>query len=190
MSLLDDVLQMLSSFGLEGEAAADLLRNELASSPATPFTSPDFGSQRNLDGTTSGSVDGTNTTETFEPGTNNASAGERVESPENAGRGADIDAGPGVTVPPGGDIQSAVDSANDGDVIKLEAGEYNISNSNIYKNVTIDSVEGTVLNGNGAEVGINLSSGASGATIQDVELTNFSDKAIYPAGQKTWCCRT
>ena len=79
----------------------------------------------------------------------------------------------------GGDLESAIAAANDGDVVLLGANTYYTDGIRIDKNIALDGVEGSKINGNGtSESIIYLNSGASGTTIQDVEITN-GNNGIY-----------
>ncbi|MGL6339855.1 MAG: right-handed parallel beta-helix repeat-containing protein [Waterburya sp.] len=82
----------------------------------------------------------------------------------------------------GGDIQSAIAAANNGDIVQLGANTYNASGIDIDKDITLDGQEGTVIDGGGAtDTILNVTKEATGATIQDIELTN-SDHGIYGFG--------
>ena len=73
----------------------------------------------------------------------------------------------------GGDLQSAIAAASDGDVVKLGSNVYYTDGITLNKDITIDGQQGSVINGNGTVNSIfTLYSEASGATIQDVEITN------------------
>ena len=73
----------------------------------------------------------------------------------------------------GGDLQSAIAAANNGDVVKLGSNVYYTDGITLNKDITIDGQQGSVINGNGTVNSIfTLYSEASGATIQDVEITN------------------
>jgi len=73
----------------------------------------------------------------------------------------------------GGDLATAIASANTGDVVQLGGHSYYTSGITIDKDITLDGQAGTVIDGNGTYNSIiNLSSGASGATIQDLAITN------------------
>ncbi|WP_019505343.1 right-handed parallel beta-helix repeat-containing protein [Pleurocapsa sp. PCC 7319] len=79
----------------------------------------------------------------------------------------------------GGDLESAIAAAASGDVILLGANIYFTDGITISEDITIDGQEGSVINGNGtSESIIYLNSGASGTTIQDVEITN-GNNGIY-----------
>jgi hypothetical protein len=72
-----------------------------------------------------------------------------------------------------GDLAGAISAANEGDVIKLGANTYETSGLYLSKDITIDGQEGTIIDGGGTSLPIlDLKEGASGATIQDVEITN------------------
>jgi hypothetical protein len=79
----------------------------------------------------------------------------------------------------GGDLATAIAHANTGDVVQLGGHSYYTSGITINKDITLDGQEGTVIDGNGTyNTIITLSSGASGATIQDLEITN-GNNGIY-----------
>jgi hypothetical protein len=79
----------------------------------------------------------------------------------------------------GGDLATAIARANTGDVVQLGGHSYYTSGITIDKDITLDGQEGTVIDGNGTYNSIiTLSSGASGATIQDLEITN-GNNGIY-----------
>ena len=73
-----------------------------------------------------------------------------------------------------GDLKAAIASANDGDTVILGSYKtYYTSGINIDKDITIDGQEGSIIDGSGTVGSIlNLTPGASGTTIQDVEITN------------------
>ena len=72
-----------------------------------------------------------------------------------------------------GNLEGAVASANDGDVVQLGGKTYYTSGITIDKDITIDGQSGSVVNGGGTDNAIfDLTSGASGATIRDIEITN------------------
>ena len=168
--MVEEILATLVARGAEGRFAAGNLLQKLSA--------PD--SQEVL-----GNLQGTNV-QNNQPSLPNVQQGERTIAPSatGLGRGEDINAGPGTVVPAGGDLQAAIDSAKNGDVIKLEAGTYDISDLTINKQITIDGTDGTVLDGGGSETGINILSGGSGSVIQDVEMMNFQDRAISGTGAK------
>lgn len=75
-----------------------------------------------------------------------------------------------------GNLESAISAANNGDVVLLGNTVYYTDGITLDKDITIDGQENSVINGNGtAESIIRLTPGASGATIQDVELTNANN---------------
>ena len=82
----------------------------------------------------------------------------------------------------GGNLKGAIASANDGDVVKLGSKTYYTSGITIDKDITIDGQKGSVVNGGGTLASIfNLTQGATGATIQDIEITN-GNNGIYGNG--------
>jgi nitrous oxidase accessory protein NosD len=79
----------------------------------------------------------------------------------------------------GGDLATAIAYANAGDVVQLGGHSYYTSGITIDKDITLDGQEGTVINGNGTYNSIiTITSGASGATVQDLEITN-GNNGIY-----------
>lgn len=82
----------------------------------------------------------------------------------------------------GSDLGKAIASANDGDVVQLGNNTYYTDGITIDKDITIDGEENSVINGNGTSESIlNLTSGATDATIQDLEITN-GNNGIYGQG--------
>ncbi|MGF1589807.1 MAG: hypothetical protein ACFCU7_11290 [Pleurocapsa sp.] len=79
----------------------------------------------------------------------------------------------------GGNLESAIAAAKDGDVVQLGSKVYYTDGITIDKDITIDGQAGSVVDGGGTSKSIfNLTSGATGATIQDVEITN-GNNGIY-----------
>ena len=73
----------------------------------------------------------------------------------------------------GGNLENAIASANDGDVVELGSKTYYTDGITVNKDITIDGREGSIVNGSGtSEAVFKLTSGATGATIQDLEITN------------------
>ena len=73
----------------------------------------------------------------------------------------------------GGDLNSAVSAANEGDTVKLGNQTYYTSGINIDKNIVLEGEEGSVIDGGGTyDSIIKVSSGASGAIIRGIEITN------------------
>ena len=73
----------------------------------------------------------------------------------------------------GGDLDLAIASAQDGDIVQLGARVYYTDGINLDKDITIDGREGSVIDGEGTSNPIfSLDAGASGATIRDLEITN------------------
>ncbi|MGL5834494.1 MAG: right-handed parallel beta-helix repeat-containing protein [Waterburya sp.] len=82
----------------------------------------------------------------------------------------------------GGDLESAIAAANSGDVVKLGSTTYAAAGIDIDKDITLEGQEGTVIDGGGsADCILNITQEASGATIQNIELTN-SNNGIYGFG--------
>ena len=82
----------------------------------------------------------------------------------------------------GGDLEQAVSAAKDGDTVQLGANTYETSGISIYKDITIDGEEGTVIDGGGAAKTVfRLPANASGTTIQDLEITN-ANNGVYSEG--------
>ena len=82
----------------------------------------------------------------------------------------------------GGDLQSAIAAANDGEVVLLGSNVYNTSGITLDKDITIDGQADSVIDGGGTSGSIlNITPGATGATIKDVEITN-GNNGIYGDG--------
>jgi hypothetical protein len=114
----------------------------------------------NTDGTDIQTIDSAETG-TLDQG-NNVDA-----APENNGGIIDVDNDFG------GDINSAIAAASNGDVVKLGSNTYNASNITIDKDITIDGQEGTLIDGNGTGDSIFVfTPDGTGATIQDLEIAN------------------
>jgi hypothetical protein len=73
-----------------------------------------------------------------------------------------------------GNLDQAIAAANDGDTVLLGKSTYTTSGINLHKAITIDGYRGkTVIQGEGADESIiTLHQGASGATIQDIVITD------------------
>ena len=72
-----------------------------------------------------------------------------------------------------GDLEKAIAAAEDGDAVSLGAKVYETEGIKIDKDITLDGVEGTVLNGGGTSAPvIDISEAGSGATISDMEITD------------------
>ena len=75
-----------------------------------------------------------------------------------------------------GDLENAIAAAQDGDVVKLGNKTYYTDGIVIDKDITIDGLSNTVIDGDGTLESIfYLNAGASGATIRDIEITNGSN---------------
>jgi hypothetical protein len=73
----------------------------------------------------------------------------------------------------GGNLDRAIAAANDGDVVQLGNNTYYTNGFTVDKDITIDGQEGSAIDGGGTiKPIINLTPDATGATIQDVEITN------------------
>ena len=82
----------------------------------------------------------------------------------------------------GGDLESAIAEADDGDTIQIGSYTYYTDGIVIDKNITIDGTEGSVIDGGGTSNSVlTLASEASGATIQDLHVTN-GNNGIYGNG--------
>jgi hypothetical protein len=82
----------------------------------------------------------------------------------------------------GGDLKAAIAAANSGDVIELGGNQYNASGVTIDKNITLNGQAGCVIDGGGSsEAILNITQDASGATIQNIELTN-ANNGVYSYG--------
>ncbi len=76
-------------------------------------------------------------------------------------------------------MDKAIASAEDGDIVRLGQGTYKTTGINLNKDITIDGRDGTIIDGGGTSQAIfNLSSGATGATIQDLEITNGNSGVV------------
>ena len=72
-----------------------------------------------------------------------------------------------------GDLEAAISSAENEDTVRLGANTYTTSGITVDKDITIEGQEGSVVDGGGTSNAIfELTSGASGATIQNLEITN------------------
>jgi len=79
----------------------------------------------------------------------------------------------------GGNLVNAIAAAKDGDSVQLGNKTYYTDGITINKDITITGQSDTVINGiSTSKPIINLTSGASGATIQNLEITN-GDTGIY-----------
>ena len=81
-----------------------------------------------------------------------------------------------------GDLARAIASAEDGDTLELSARTYYTEGITIDKDITLDGQEGTIIDGMGTSNSIiNINSDASGATIQNIDITN-GNNGIYSYG--------
>mgnify|MGYP003487384904 FL=1 len=97
-------------------------------------------------------------------------------TPENGGKVINVDNDFG------GDLKSAIASANSGDVVELGNKTYSASGVTIDKDITLNGQEGTVIDGGGSsEPILNITQDADGATIQNIEITN-ANNGIYGNG--------
>jgi hypothetical protein len=72
-----------------------------------------------------------------------------------------------------GDLESAIASANDGDTIELSSKTYLTDGITVNKDITIDGQAGSIIDGGGTSASIfDLTAEATGATIQDLRITN------------------
>jgi parallel beta-helix repeat protein len=82
----------------------------------------------------------------------------------------------------GGDLKSAIAAAGAGDTVRLGNSTYSASGLTIDKAITIEGQGGSVIDGGGTSDNVfNLTSDASNATIQNVEITN-ANNGIYSYG--------
>lgn len=73
----------------------------------------------------------------------------------------------------GGNLAKAIAAAQDGDTVQLGSNVYYTDGITLSKDITIDGQRGSVINGGGTSQPIfNLTPEATGATIQDLEITN------------------
>lgn len=78
-----------------------------------------------------------------------------------------------------GDLDKAIASADDGDVVRLGEGTYITTGIKLNKDITIDGQEGTIIDGGETLQPIfTLYSGATGATIQDLEINNGNSAIV------------
>jgi hypothetical protein len=73
-----------------------------------------------------------------------------------------------------GNLDKAIDAANDGDTVKLGTNTYTTAGININKDITIDGIKGkSIIKGKGVTDSIiTVNSDGSGTTIQDVVIIN------------------
>lgn len=72
-----------------------------------------------------------------------------------------------------GDLEEAIDAAKDGDTVQLGSNTYETSGLSIENDITIVGQEGSIVDGGGTTDPIfDLAEGASGATIEDLEITD------------------
>jgi Right handed beta helix region len=82
----------------------------------------------------------------------------------------------------GGDLKSAIAAAGAGDTVQLGNNTYSASGITIDKSIIIDGQEGSVVDGGGTSDTIfSLTTDASNATIQNIEITN-ANNGIYSYG--------
>ena len=82
----------------------------------------------------------------------------------------------------GGDIAAAIAAASDGEAIELSGRTYYTSGLTVDKDITIFGQEGATIDGGGTSNSIiNLTPGASGATLDNIEITN-GNNGIYSYG--------
>ncbi len=93
-----------------------------------------------------------------------------ITTPENGGKVINVDNDFG------GDLKSAIASANSGDVVELGNKTYSASGVTIDKDITLNGQESTVIDGGGSwDPILNITQNADGATIQNLELTNANN---------------
>ena len=81
-----------------------------------------------------------------------------------------------------GNLADAIASAEDGDTLELSDKTYYTSGITIDKDITLFGREATIIDGMGtSNTIINLNPGASGATIQNIKITN-GNNGIYSYG--------
>ncbi|MGL5834591.1 MAG: bluetail domain-containing putative surface protein [Waterburya sp.] len=72
-----------------------------------------------------------------------------------------------------GNLENAIASANDGDRIELSGKTYLTDGITVDQDITIDGQAGTIIDGGGTSASIiDLTAEATGATIQDLRITN------------------
>ncbi|MGB5712699.1 MAG: right-handed parallel beta-helix repeat-containing protein [Waterburya sp.] len=81
-----------------------------------------------------------------------------------------------------GNLENAIAAAKDGDLVQLGNDTYYTEGIRLNKDITIDGQKGSVIDGGGTSESIfYLTASASGATIQDVEITN-GNNGIFAEG--------
>ena len=81
-----------------------------------------------------------------------------------------------------GDLERAIAAANDGEVVQLGNRTYYTSGITIEKDITLDGRANSIIDGGGTSGTIlSLTQQASGATIQNIEITN-GNNGIYSYG--------
>ena len=82
----------------------------------------------------------------------------------------------------GGDLESAIAEAEDGDIIQIGSYTYNTDGIVIENDITIEGTEGSVIDGGGTSDSIlTIAPEASGTTIQNLHITN-GNNGIYGNG--------
>jgi hypothetical protein len=82
----------------------------------------------------------------------------------------------------GGDLKSAIAATSGGDVVELGNKTYYASGVTIDKDITLEGQENSVIDGGStSDTVLNLTPEASGATIQNVEITN-ANNGIFSNG--------
>ena len=113
-----------------------------------------------------GSVEGDGSESVFYP----TAETNTTAQPQGGGRTIDVDSDFG------GNLESAIASANNGDVVVLGSNRYYTSGLTLDKDITLDGREGAVIDGGGtANSVIKVTPGASNATIQNIEITNANN---------------
>ena len=93
--------------------------------------------------------------------------GESTAEPQNGGNRLDVESDFG------GDLESAIASAKDGDVVALGNNRYYTDGITLDKDITLTGKGGSVIDGGGTSNSIiKVTAGASGSTIENIEITN------------------
>ena len=78
-----------------------------------------------------------------------------------------------------GDLEDAIATAKDGDIVKLGKNTYYTDGITLEKDITIDGQKGTVIDGEGTSEAIfQVTASASGASIRDLEITNGNNGIV------------
>jgi len=103
-----------------------------------------------------------------------------ADKPDAPSSGMSVKAKPDITVQQGGSIQSAVDAAEPGSLIKIMPGVYNESIMVTKEGITIKGTGNVIINNPGElEDGINVRPGANNFTLENVTIQNFKENGVF-----------